>query len=230
MTNGDRIQDSEQQWTQRWSKLWKARVSYRRKVWLGRILQRGIFTGDRWAGGNTEERNCRACGTEIEDLEHVFWNCRRQTRRIIELEISGLLPQYTTSLMDWVDQALSSANTDASRLFGLGVYLATVWRERNKRKFQGTLDYFPTRGLLQQVLLEVEAFPRQDSSKREMTATTSAKLTVCGWIRTWQLHQQRRNGHTTPEDDRPDFDSLQVADEDGPTARGPQPDELQNET
>ncbi|KAL3680914.1 hypothetical protein R1sor_023870 [Riccia sorocarpa] len=67
-------------WKQRWGNLWDATMTYRRKMWLWKLLQRGYFTNSRAREMGHSGGECQACETQLETIEHVFWECRRLQR------------------------------------------------------------------------------------------------------------------------------------------------------
>ncbi|KAL3697371.1 hypothetical protein R1sor_011447 [Riccia sorocarpa] len=67
-----RSQSQVLQWQQRWRYLWEALISYRRKVWLWRITQRGFFTNSRAAEMGHQDGSCKRC-PEQSEVRQVCW-------------------------------------------------------------------------------------------------------------------------------------------------------------
>ncbi|KAL3701793.1 hypothetical protein R1sor_019815 [Riccia sorocarpa] len=85
---------------------------------------------------------------------------------------------------------------EAPGLFGIGIYMAQTWKERNDLRFQVQRARMPTGILLKQILSEVDAFPQPTSSDKIMQALATAKMRVQGWIDTWVhcRHRLRQTG------------------------------------
>ncbi|KAL3701464.1 hypothetical protein R1sor_019486 [Riccia sorocarpa] len=187
-----RRQDSKEDWKNRWSKLWTAPISYRRKAWLWRFLQRGYFLNSRGSGRTEEEKLCTAWGFREETLEHAFWECSRLNRRKVGLKECGAVNRDQPSLMSWLDYALLIAKTDSSALFAAGVFIKTTWTERNNLKFRGALNRKPIKAVLEDIKSEIEALPTTTTSAGSWRATSKALETVKVWMNTWELREQRR--------------------------------------
>ncbi|KAL3687076.1 hypothetical protein R1sor_013385 [Riccia sorocarpa] len=196
-----RREDSNETWNRRWRLLWVAKVSYRRKIWIWRFLQRGYFTGTRGKGWAADLRKCYWCGQADETLEHMAWECSGLRRRKQDLKDVGLIPMAATSAMTWLDTALSSSGRDPSLLQGFGVYLAKTWEERNNLRFQNKRRRLPTLPLLKQVLIEIESFLGPRSSDRTFQLCTTAKATVAGWILTFTRNRQTQETESAGSDE-----------------------------
>ncbi|KAL3683686.1 hypothetical protein R1sor_001708 [Riccia sorocarpa] len=64
-----RYQSRALMWPQRWNLLWKSPIAYRRKVWLWRILQRGLFTNSRAAEMGVQDGRCARCNLGPETID-----------------------------------------------------------------------------------------------------------------------------------------------------------------
>ncbi|KAL3699897.1 hypothetical protein R1sor_017919 [Riccia sorocarpa] len=110
-------QETTNTWSQRWRKLWAAPVSYRRKIWIWRFMQRGYYLNSRGAGKTEEEKRCLICGFARETVEHTFWACTRLQRRMTELQTCGVLQHTGAELIVWLDSALDVAQQDSQVLY-----------------------------------------------------------------------------------------------------------------
>ncbi|KAL3698968.1 hypothetical protein R1sor_016990 [Riccia sorocarpa] len=172
-------------WSSRWRKLWAAALSYRRKIWLWRFFQRGIFTGNRGKNWSKQERTCQWCSTHEETIKHGLWECNRLNMRQQELKEVGLIPASCQNLIEWFDAALQWSGTNPSYLWGLAIYLTQVWSERNELKHRSKRSRLPTEKLLQQAALEIDSFPHDHTSNGSLTQLSKAKETVTAWKNTW---------------------------------------------
>ncbi|KAL3698619.1 hypothetical protein R1sor_012695 [Riccia sorocarpa] len=111
-----RIGTTQEEWTRRWQRLWGAKMSYRKKIWLRKVIQRDIFTRSREAEIGVSEGPCDRCPGRSEDLEHVIWNCRVLTQRKAGLVRIGALAGDGETLMQWIDSCLEQANRDTAKL------------------------------------------------------------------------------------------------------------------
>ncbi|KAL3684500.1 hypothetical protein R1sor_002522 [Riccia sorocarpa] len=184
------LDNTVHQWRDRWSKLWKAAIHNRRAVWIWRFLQRGYFTSSRGKGWSEDMRKCLRCRTGEETLEHAFWECSRLQRRIHELESCGAIPSNANSLIEWLDIGLNQAGVNTSCVWAFGIYITTIWRDRNDLKFRGRRALRPLQLMLRNLQLEIESFPKPETSNRQIEITREAKNSVQSWIHTWTQRRQ----------------------------------------
>ncbi|KAL3681812.1 hypothetical protein R1sor_024768 [Riccia sorocarpa] len=112
--------NSTKQWKNQWERIWKSAIHHRRKSWIWRFLQRGYFTGSREKAWNEELQQCLKCRSEVETLEHAFWECPRLQRRIREMKAIGIIPENAMSILDWLDSALDRSKEDTSQTWAFG--------------------------------------------------------------------------------------------------------------
>ncbi|KAL3689288.1 hypothetical protein R1sor_015597 [Riccia sorocarpa] len=153
--------DGQETWRQRWMRLWAAPITFRRKAWLWRFMQRGYFLNSRGSGRIEEEKRCQICNYDEETLEHTFWTCSRLRRRRASLMECGVLDPGLDSLIQWLDCALKDASTNTSLLT-----------------------------LLEEIRRELDAYPTVSSSERTRTITKAALEMVKGWTHTWSQQRQ----------------------------------------
>ncbi|KAL3675581.1 hypothetical protein R1sor_025529 [Riccia sorocarpa] len=232
-------------WKKRWQALWHSPITYRRKIWLWRLLQRGFFVNSRWSGRGEEEKRCQACGLREETLEHTFWECSRLTQRWNDLAICGILQPPPASLIEWIDQALHNAKTDSSLFFTVGFVLKQTWMERNHLKFRGSLARLPVRVILEETRREIDAFPGPTCSENTLNISKKALEIVDRWRLTWgsQLTSSSRftleevmthpgraslsdlqGSESAAGDDNETSSGTEEESADGPTSRGSEDD------
>ncbi|KAL3675882.1 hypothetical protein R1sor_025830 [Riccia sorocarpa] len=124
-------QSTAEEWRRRWRLLWGAKISYRKKIWLWRIFQRGYFTGSRAADIGINKGDCDRCRGITEDLDHVLWRCRVLTRRKAGLLQIGATENANVTLLAWIDDSLEKARRDTAQINLLINFTDTAWKERN---------------------------------------------------------------------------------------------------
>ncbi|KAL3686887.1 hypothetical protein R1sor_013196 [Riccia sorocarpa] len=199
------IQGAPGSWQRRWTKLWEARISYRKKVWLWKILQRGFFTGSCAAEMRVSQGYCDRCQTQVETLEHVLWECRVLAERKAKLRALGAIPTQCHTLLSWIDATLTEARRDTSYIALLTSFADKVWKERNDRLFNQKIGQLPVGGILKNTYREIDAFPINSCSAATLQVTRTAKQTLEQWIHTW-TNWKGREARQRPsfDNDRPD--------------------------
>ncbi|KAL3681966.1 hypothetical protein R1sor_024922 [Riccia sorocarpa] len=121
----------------RWRHLWSGAAPMRNKIWIWRMLQKGLFTLDRAKKWGKSDGICMFCQQEEESLTHLFWDCRRLRARIqwIGCVILGDSRGHPT-LLQVMDAALKCHSTQPGPLILLSEFCRAVWLERNKRLFE----------------------------------------------------------------------------------------------
>ncbi|KAL3679493.1 hypothetical protein R1sor_022449 [Riccia sorocarpa] len=179
------LQREEGSWKTRWRLLWAMKVSYRKKMWLWKVLQRGFFTGSRAAEMRVSDGFCDRCQGQVESLEHIFWQCRVLSIRMEELRRLGAIPEEAHSLINWIDISLVRARRDTSSVSVLTNWTYTLWREKNDQIFQGKVRAAPTGRILQNAYREVDAYPAYNASEATFAIYRTTKETIAGWVLTW---------------------------------------------
>jgi hypothetical protein len=64
--------DSEATWQARWAKIWSSDLANQAKIFLWRILAKGLYTGARAVLMGHTEVNCKLCNTTLETIPHIF--------------------------------------------------------------------------------------------------------------------------------------------------------------
>ncbi|KAL3679286.1 hypothetical protein R1sor_022242 [Riccia sorocarpa] len=184
------FQSSHLSWHQRWKLVWAAPIPYRRRVWIWRILQRGIFTNSRAAEMGFEEGLCKRCGERHEDVEHIMWDCRKiegRRRNLTELMES---PTRITNLLEWFDEALARAQNSPACLLVCILHIWHAWRERNEWQFNNKAVNIPVYRLLREVELEINALGTLGRSEERMRSLSKAREEVGRWIGCWVRRRQ----------------------------------------
>ncbi|KAL3695864.1 hypothetical protein R1sor_009940 [Riccia sorocarpa] len=198
-------------WSWRWKKLWGAPISYKRKVWIWKFLQRGFFMGSRAADMGIADGLCRRCQGQVETLEHCFWVCRGTRTRKGNLMAIGALPGQGGNILACLDLALGSAKRDPAHLTIFGNFLDLTWKERNDRVFRHKITRVPTHQLLANAAIETEAFPTESTGQQAMQAIVAAKTSIERWKCTWNSWT-RNVIDTTRVEEATNRDDLAVAD------------------
>ncbi|KAL3686494.1 hypothetical protein R1sor_009068 [Riccia sorocarpa] len=175
------ISNLAKSWKWRWNCLWAAPISYRKKIWWWKVLQRGFFTGCRAREMTVSTGICERCRETEETLEHLFWSCRIVRPWISALYRAGMLLGSSNTLMESIDTALERAAEDPSYIGGLGLLLEKTWKERNEKVFRKQLSVTPAAVLLKELAVEIEAFPTSHISDRKLAVITKAKETISQW-------------------------------------------------
>ncbi|KAL3691489.1 hypothetical protein R1sor_005140 [Riccia sorocarpa] len=186
------ITSSEINWGSRWKCLWGAPVSYRRKIWLWKYLQRGFFMGVRALEIGVDDGFCKRCWDDIETPDHCFWYCRKGRQRRDDFRALNILPHLQQGMLNSIDKALTAARRNPALLVGLGTFLDWTWRERNEKVFRGRDSHRPTSALLKGIAMEIEAIPSRSTGRAQFSALSAAKRTVQDWILTWEEKRRQR--------------------------------------
>ncbi|KAL3698064.1 hypothetical protein R1sor_012140 [Riccia sorocarpa] len=190
---------AEEEWAQRWRRLWVGRMTYRKKIWLWKLLQRGYFIGSRAADMGLSEGFCDRCEGTVETIEHVFWECRVLTPRKAGLHAAGALSENTRTLLEWIDEGLQKARTDPADINLLTNFLDTTWKERNRRIFDRQRTQLPVAAILTLTNRDLEAFPTTRHSAEVLTIFRNAKEKVKGWTLNWDAHRGGTRGRHSQE-------------------------------
>jgi hypothetical protein len=68
--------DTEEIWKTRWSKIWASDLSYRAKIFIWRVIAKGLFTGAWAILMGHQETHCKVCPKELEMIPHLFETCQ----------------------------------------------------------------------------------------------------------------------------------------------------------
>jgi hypothetical protein len=122
--------DHDNIWGVRWTKLWALDLSYRAKIFIWRILAKGLFTRARAILMVHQETHCKACPTELETIPHIFETCnhaKKSWRAMYVLHASRgqlltLPPQ--SSLIEAIDAGLQK---NARATAQLSLVYSVLW-------------------------------------------------------------------------------------------------------
>ncbi|KAL3689358.1 hypothetical protein R1sor_015667 [Riccia sorocarpa] len=186
------LRDGGVNWSWRWVKLWQAHITYRRKTWLWKLLQRGLFTWSRAKEMGVAEGVCCRCHQAVESIEHLFWTCRKNQRCKWEMWKAGILHTPTDPLMTVVDTAFRDGTSNPSRLAALGLITKTIWRERNEKMFRNKNIRIPLRNLMKTLQLEVEAClnPKDGDNKYRALMTAGVGTELEAYLKLDRKHRQ----------------------------------------
>ncbi|KAL3687542.1 hypothetical protein R1sor_013851 [Riccia sorocarpa] len=99
--------------------------------------------------------------------------------------------EYLDLCSSWLDDALIQSRDDTSYMYALGIVIKHTRKERNNHKFRGSLDRLPVMKLLEDIRIEIDAYPKTTSSEQTLRMTKKALEAVEGWIRTSVLPKIR---------------------------------------
>ncbi|KAL3680581.1 hypothetical protein R1sor_023537 [Riccia sorocarpa] len=178
-----RYQSRSLTWQQRWNLLWKAPIAYRRKVWVWRILQRGLFTNSRAAEMEVQDGRCARCNLGPETIEHIMWDCRKTRERRQRLLRIMNQASRASNLLEWIDSSLIQAHNNPAFLMSCIVYCWTAWRERNDWQFRQKHVHRPVHSMLRDIGVEVVALGSLRRSDRWISALDLARNEIDEWLR-----------------------------------------------
>ncbi|KAL3681465.1 hypothetical protein R1sor_024421 [Riccia sorocarpa] len=115
----------------------------------------------------------------------------RLARRIGEWKRYGLIPMDVDTLIEWLDFALAQAKADSSYLWAFGHYIVSTWTDRNELKFRGRRTSRPLISILRQIRLDIEAYPKSNTSDRAYEIMQTARNRVNEWLLTWSPQRWR---------------------------------------
>ncbi|KAL3677843.1 hypothetical protein R1sor_020799 [Riccia sorocarpa] len=177
-------------WKQRWKLLWEAPIHHRRRVWLWRILQRGLFTNSRAAEMGHQDGNCKRCISLEESLEHILWDCRKTVGRrgkLVELTEAG---RRVSNILEWIDTGLLKSQFNPASILVCILYCWSTWRERNEWQFQHKHTHRPIGNILKEVEEEIIVLKSGYSSDVRRQALDRASEDIQSWRIRW-ANQQR---------------------------------------
>ncbi|KAL3689903.1 hypothetical protein R1sor_016212 [Riccia sorocarpa] len=156
-------QDSSRRWAKRFTAVWKSSLPPRRKAWIWKILQNGLPTLVRALKWNEQgSRRCARCNEGEENTTHLFFTCREAREKWSDLRfLAEGLPcaiQRSDNLLTTIDSCFRRKNP--SSYFLLTVTMSIIWRERNRKTYEGTNMVIPTREILNQTQLELKAMAK----------------------------------------------------------------------
>ncbi|KAL3694439.1 hypothetical protein R1sor_008090 [Riccia sorocarpa] len=141
------VEEDDMKWFRRWENLWGGSSLMRHKVWLWKIIQNGLPTGERAAKWGVTDGVCPFCSQQ-ESIIHLFWECRRIQNRVqwMKQMITGGEEEEVT-MMDAIDMALVTHRCQPGVAILLGEAWRITWGERNKKVFEDRTSRMPTRAI-----------------------------------------------------------------------------------
>ncbi|KAL3685236.1 hypothetical protein R1sor_003258 [Riccia sorocarpa] len=127
-------------WGKRWQQLWHGRSLMKHKLWIWRILRRGLCSMSKAATWQVSDGLCPFGCDTVECLEHVLWGCSRlQARRQWIVEVLLGETEVLMSLGQALDKALNTHSCNLGILILLGEMFRVTWHERNRWVFDGKI-------------------------------------------------------------------------------------------
>ncbi|KAL3683949.1 hypothetical protein R1sor_001971 [Riccia sorocarpa] len=154
------VEEDDSKWFKRWENLWGGSSLMWHKVWIWKIIQNGLPTGERAAKWGVTDGVCPFCSQQ-ESMIHLFWDCRRVQNRVhwMKQMITGGEEEEVT-MMEAIDMALITHRCQPGVAILLGEAWRITWGERNKKVFEGRTSRMPTRAIAsvveEQVLAAVQ--------------------------------------------------------------------------
>ncbi|KAL3685807.1 hypothetical protein R1sor_003829 [Riccia sorocarpa] len=184
------VNSTEAEWAARWNRLWASKISYRRRIWLWKLLQRWYFTGQRAAEMNISEGHCDRCMRTVETIEHIFWDCRVVQGRKEGLRFIGAIAGANATLLDWISEGLENANKELAGITLITNFLDITWKEKNRRIFDNQRTHLPLGTILTMTYRDLDAYPNARTSENVLTVISNSKDKVKGWKLSWEARRQ----------------------------------------
>ncbi|KAL3694924.1 hypothetical protein R1sor_008575 [Riccia sorocarpa] len=150
------------EWQRRWSALWKGQNTERNKLWIWRIYRGAFFTAERGAKMAVCDGLCKRCRQDTEDVTHLFWGCRKCTKRWSDLVAMGLLglqqlprERNIQSFLELVDKAVFNQRSHPTWFLTIVVHTRVIWTERNEWIFRKKDSILPATECLREVVREL---------------------------------------------------------------------------
>ncbi|KAL3679779.1 hypothetical protein R1sor_022735 [Riccia sorocarpa] len=159
-------------WNQRWKRLWKGTSLYRHKVWIWKVIQRGLPVCSKFANWGVSDGVCLICLRGVETIEHVLWECPQIRGRVewVQMSLGGEQVGHDTFL-SVLDKALAEHNMNPGPLILLSEHCRRCWTERNRWIFEGKLPRIP----LSQIIIDVT-----DNVKASLYGMRGEKAEIVG--------------------------------------------------
>ncbi|KAL2619902.1 hypothetical protein R1flu_000107 [Riccia fluitans] len=126
--------EGTRQWSKRFLQIWKSKLATKDKLWLWKILNRGIPTLDRMQKIGYGDRVCACCRSAIEMPEHLLWQCKDTADRWRDFRyLTEALPCYiprTNCFIDAVDAAFKGQ--DPGKILPFTLITKATWLDRNQ--------------------------------------------------------------------------------------------------
>ncbi|KAL3697839.1 hypothetical protein R1sor_011915 [Riccia sorocarpa] len=139
-------------WLWRWRSLWNSKLALRQKLWIWRILHRGLASLSRIEKWGLSDGFCMGCRSEKETLEHLLWGCSRIRNRMewLTLTVTGE-DFHASSFFDVLDTALRAQKQNLGPLLLVCEVSKQCWLERNHMVFDNTVVEISLTSLLLKV-------------------------------------------------------------------------------
>ncbi|KAL3677115.1 hypothetical protein R1sor_027063 [Riccia sorocarpa] len=123
-------------WRIRWREVWEGPILFTQKMWLWRILNIGVITGDWAAKWGVADGTCIRCNLAKEPLEHLLWDCQKvrgQAEWLSHVIMGAGIGK--PSFLQVVDHALSYHTRNPGMVMLIYEFTWLVWKERNRFVF-----------------------------------------------------------------------------------------------
>ncbi|KAL3683766.1 hypothetical protein R1sor_001788 [Riccia sorocarpa] len=146
-----RIRETEV-WLWRWKVLWNSKLALRQKLWIWRILHRGLASLSRIEKWGLSDGLCMGCQSEKETPEHLLWGCSRIRNRMEWLTLTVTGEEFhASSFFDVLDTALRAQKQNLGPLLLVCEVSKQCWLERNRMVFDNIIVEISLTGLLLKV-------------------------------------------------------------------------------
>ncbi|KAL3681636.1 hypothetical protein R1sor_024592 [Riccia sorocarpa] len=155
-------------WLDRWRLLWLGSSLFKHKIWIWRIIRRGLPTFGRMARWGVVEGSCQFCWREEESVEHLMWDCRRLRRRTswVISAVGGEQCESST-FFQVLDCALKEHKFNPGPLILLSEHCRWSWYERNQWIYEGEGVAISNKHILDEVIANLAAVTRNTSGDRK---------------------------------------------------------------
>ncbi|KAL3680439.1 hypothetical protein R1sor_023395 [Riccia sorocarpa] len=143
--------------TARWANVWKRLRKYkllpRDKLWIWKILSKGLFTAERGSAMGVMEPSCSRCQAGTENIEHLFRQLQCRFTSSSWNEITALYHQAggrslaITSLIELIEDVLKNSEGVEALLFV--AHSRATWKDRCLHRFEGNSARTPVKVILQ---------------------------------------------------------------------------------
>ncbi|KAL2603095.1 hypothetical protein R1flu_008782 [Riccia fluitans] len=126
--------EGNRQWRKRFQRIWKSKLPTKDKLWLWKVLNRGLPTLDRMQKIGHGDGVCARCRSAIETPKHLLWQCKDTADRWKDFRyLTEALPYYiprAECFIDAVDAAFRGQ--DPGKIIPFTLITRVAWLDRNQ--------------------------------------------------------------------------------------------------
>ncbi|KAL3691868.1 hypothetical protein R1sor_005519 [Riccia sorocarpa] len=167
-------------WERLWTKVWQASLFPRDKLWIWRLLNKGLFTAERGFTVGRESAQCERCRQATENIDHLFLRCHSTRNAWKELSTVFYRAKgrklRDTSLPELLEDVLSSENLAAAILFV--IYSRFTWKTRCTMVYEGKQVNTPNKVILREAKRLTENLFKRYSAERRKEYLNECKGTL----------------------------------------------------